>query len=106
MSKFDDQIEMFQKSFTDKLNRQDVDSELLSAIARSLGPSIYNKDSAKVACSKKDERDRIKSNFLIKKLGLKNGPTLDQAILDVCARMGKTNRNKYRAVFYYLLVVF
>ena len=104
MSKFDDQIEMFQKSFTDKLNRQDVDSELLSAIARSLGPSIYNKDSAKVACSKKDERDRIKSNFLIKKLGLKNGPTLDQAILDVCARMGKTNRNKYRAVFYYLLV--
>ncbi|MFT4565831.1 MAG: hypothetical protein ACI9FN_000784 [Saprospiraceae bacterium] len=104
MSKFDQQITLYNKSFTEKLNRKDIDSALLSAIARSLGASIYNKDSSKVACSKKDERDRIKNQFLIKKLGLKNNPELDQVILDVCSTMGKTNRNKYRVVFYYLLV--
>jgi len=104
MSKFDDQIELYLKSFAEKLNRKNVDKELLSAIARSLGPSIYNKDSAKVACSKKAERDLIKSRFLIKKLGLKKSEELDEAILEVCAAMGKTNRNKYRVVFYYLLV--
>ena len=48
--------------------------------------------------------DRVKANFLIKKLGLADGPALDAAIKEVCEAMGSANRNKYRALFYAALV--
>jgi len=35
---------------------------------------------------------------------LTDGPELEDAIKDVCKQMGSSNRNKYRPVFYYLLV--
>ncbi len=104
MSKFDDSIELYKKSFTEKLKRKKFDEALLVAIAKSLGPSIYNKDAAKVSCSDKNERLKIKKSFLIKKLGLTDDPSLDEAIIEVCQEMGTSNRNKYRPVFYYLLV--
>ncbi|HPR00583.1 MAG TPA: DUF2853 family protein, partial [Saprospiraceae bacterium] len=50
------------------------------------------------------ELERVKKNFLIKKLGLKDGPELDKAIAKVVDTFGSSNRNKYRAIFYYLLV--
>ena len=40
-----------------------------------------------------------------KKLGLADGPALDAAIQDVLAKYGSSNRNKYRAVVYYMLCV-
>jgi hypothetical protein len=40
----------------------------------------------------------------MKKMGLADSPKLDDAIMAVCEKMGKSNRNKYRAIFYYLLV--
>ena len=43
-------------------------------------------------------------NFLMKKLGLADGPELMQAIDSVLETYGKSNRNKYRAVVYYMLV--
>lgn len=104
MSKFDEAIELYKKSFKEKLKRIKFDEDLLVAIAKSLGPSIYNKDAAKVSCSSKKERDKIKKSFLIKKLGLTDDPSLDEAIIEVCQAMGTSNRNKYRPVFYYLLV--
>jgi hypothetical protein len=48
--------------------------------------------------------DRVKKNFLIGKLGLEDGPELDAAMQNVCEQMGSSNRNKFRAIFYYLLV--
>ena len=42
-------------------------------------------------------------NFLIKKLGLSDGPQLMEGINKVLEDYGKSNRNKYRAVVYYLL---
>lgn len=78
--------------------------ELLLAVTKSLGPSIYNADSSRVACSDQTELDRVKNNFLIGKLGLEDSPTLDGAIKEVCDHMAAANRNKYRAIFYYLLV--
>jgi len=48
--------------------------------------------------------DRIKKNFLIKKLGLKDGPKLDEGLKETCKDMGSSNRNKHRAIFYYLLI--
>ena len=81
-----------------------VDSELLSKVMKGLGPSIYNTDSAKVSCSDQAELDRVKANFLIKKLGLPDGAQLDGAIKEVCETFGSSNRNKFRALFYYMLV--
>ncbi|MCC6280322.1 MAG: DUF2853 family protein [Saprospiraceae bacterium] len=81
------------------------DETLLSAVTKGLGPAIYNDDSSRVSSSDPDELARVKTNFLIGKLGLSDGPELDQAIADVVEQLGASNRNKYRAIFYYLLVV-
>jgi hypothetical protein len=89
---------------TGKLGMKSVDKKLLLAVGKSLGPSLYKKDAAKVACSDPKELDRIKKNFCIKKLGVKDSPKLDETIKSVCADMGAKNRNKYRVIFYYLLV--
>ena len=43
------------------------------------------------------------SSFLIKKLGLADSADLDKAIDSVMETYGKSNKNKYRAVVYYLL---
>lgn len=104
MDNFEKHIELYKESFTEAMNRSDYDLHLLTAIAKYLGPSIYNKDSARVACSKTEERTAVKKAFLIKKLKLKDSPDLDNAIKEVCQTMGSSNRNKWRPIFYYLLV--
>ena len=81
-----------------------LDSALVEAVAKGLGPSIYNNDSSRVSCSDQTEMDRVKTNFLINKLGLTDGPELDAAIKEVCEAMGSSNRNKYRTLFYASLV--
>lgn len=103
MSKFDEKLEIYLNEFQ-KL-KVSVDKDLLTKVTRSLGPSIYNNDSAKVAGSDPEELKRIKTNFLIQKLGMKDSSTLDAAIESVMETMGRSNRNKYRAMVYYLLVV-
>jgi hypothetical protein len=40
----------------------------------------------------------------MKKLGLPDGDALQQAIDSVIDTYGRSNRNKYRAVVYYMLV--
>ncbi len=80
------------------------DMKLLTAVTIGCGPSIYNKDAATVSAGDKKELDRVKKNFLIKKLGLKDTPKLDEGIQAAVDTYGRANRNKYRAVFYYLLV--
>ena len=49
------------------------------------------------------ELETVKDNFLIKKLGLSDGPDLMAGINAAIDTYGKSERNKYRAVFYYLL---
>jgi len=80
------------------------DEALFSKVTKALGPVIYNADSGKVSCSDDAELGRVKDNFLIKKLGLADGPELDAALKAVCEQMGSSNRNKFRAMYYYLLV--
>jgi Protein of unknown function (DUF2853) len=82
-----------------------IDAALLEAVAKGLGPSIYNADSSKVSGSDPDELARVKNNFLIGKLGLSDGPELDAAIAAVIEKLGTSNRNKYRAVVYALLTI-
>ena len=102
MSKLEELIATYQEE-AKKINVT-IDSDLLLKVTKGLGPSIYNADSAKVACSDKDELDRIKKSFLTGKLGLPDGPELDAAMTEVCGTFGSASRNKFRALFYYLLV--
>jgi hypothetical protein len=81
------------------------DMDLLTKVTIGCGPSIYNADSATVAGSQQSELDTVKNNFLIKKLGLTDGPELDTAIDKVIEQYGRSNKNKYRVVIYYLLAV-
>lgn len=102
MSKFDDLMVKYHEEAA-KLNL-DIDTDLLTSVAKGLGPSIYNADSSLVSSSDPEELGRVKANFLIKKLGLADGPELDAAIDEVVLTFGSSNRNKHRVLFYYLLV--
>ena len=77
--------------------------DFLTKVTVGCGPSIYNADSSTVAGSDEKELATVKNNFLIKKLGLKDGPELDKGIEAVMEQYGKSNKSKYRAVVYYLL---
>ena len=102
MSKFDEAIDKY-KAAMSNLKIANVNESALKGVAKSLGPSIYLKDASLVSCSEQTELDRVKANFLIKKLGLADSAALDADIQAVCAAMGSSNRSKHRAIFYYLL---
>ncbi len=76
---------------------------LLTKVTIGCGPSIYNADASTVAGSQPAELETVKNNFLMKKLGLPDGPNLMEAINSVIEVYGKSERNKYRAVIYYML---
>jgi len=80
------------------------DVKLLTRVTIACGPSIYSADSETVAASQAHELETVKKNFLIKKLKLKDGPELMAAIKQAIETYGRSERNKYRAVIYYLLV--
>ncbi len=102
MSKRDELITKYAADIKDKIG-QTPDMDLLTKVTIGCGPSIYNADASTVSGSDQSELDTVKNNFLIKKLGLADGPKLDEAIDTVLEKYGKSNRNKYRAVVYYLL---
>ena len=101
MGKFDDCIETYKASM--KKLKIGVDNKLLIAAAKACGPALYNKDASTVSGSDPAELKRLKTGFIAKKLGVKDGPNVDKAIANVMKKMGKSNRNKYRAIVYYLL---
>ncbi|WGD34368.1 DUF2853 family protein [Olleya sp. YS] len=102
MSKRDELIAKYASDLKDKCG-VNADMDLLTKVTIGCGPSIYNKDAATVSGSDQSELDTVKNNFLIKKLGLKNSADLDKAIDSVMDTYGRSNKNKYRAVVYYLL---
>lgn len=102
MSKRDELIEKYAEDLKTKCGVT-PDMDLLKKVTIGCGPSIYNKDSSTVAGSDQSELDTVKNNFLIKKLGLSDGPQLDAAIDSVMETYGRSERTKYRAVVYYLL---
>ncbi len=104
MSKFEEKVEKYIAEMTGKLKVGRVDKKLFTAVAKACGPSLYRKDAERVSTKDPKEMDRVKKNFLIKKLGLKDDPKLDAAISKAAAAFGSGNRNKYRAIFYYFLV--
>lgn len=102
MSKRDELIAKYAEDLKDKCG-VNPDMDFLTKVTIGCGPSIYNADAATVAGTDQSELDTVKNNFLIKKLGLKDSAELDKAIASVMDQYGQSNRNKYRAVVYYLL---
>ncbi len=103
MSKLQEKIELYKKKL--KEIEPNFDEALLEKITKGLGPSIYNKDAETISCSQPHELERVRKNFLKKKLGLDlPDAKLDAAIAEVCDKMGRSNPKKYRAIFYYFLV--
>ncbi len=102
MGKRDELIERYADDLKNKCNMT-PDMDLLRKVTIGCGPSIYNADSATIAASQSGEVETVKNNFLIKKLGLSDGPELESAIQDAFETYGKSERNKYRAVVYYML---
>lgn len=102
MGKRDDLIAVYASDLKEKCGMT-PDMDLLTKVTIGCGPAIYNADASTVAGSQKSELETVKDNFLIKKLGLKDGPELMAAIDETLDIYGKSNRNKYRAVVYYML---
>jgi hypothetical protein len=103
MGKRDDLIAMYADDLRTKCGMT-PDLALLTKVTIGCGPAIYDNDAQTVAASDDAERARVKRNFLVKKLGLKDGPALDEGFDAAVKTYGSAERNKYRAVFYYLLV--
>ena len=81
----------------------DADETVVKAIVRYCGIALQNRDSSLVAFSDTKETDRVRENYLKKKLGLTNSDAeLDSAIAAVGDRM-KEDRTKNRVTVYYLL---
>ena len=102
MSKFHECLDTYKAEFK-KLDIS-YDETLLTKVAKGCGPAIYNRDAATVSGTDEAELNTVKNNFLIKKLGLSKNDDLDGAITEVINTLGTSNRHKYRAMFYYLLV--
>lgn len=77
--------------------------DLLEKVTVGLGPSIYRSDASKVSGSDDKELETVKQNFLMKKLGMSDSPKLMQGIKSILDQYGSSNRNKHRAVVYYML---
>ena len=103
MGKRDDLIAKYADDLKNKCGMS-PDMDLLTKVTIGCGPAIYNDDASTVAATQDSELETVKENFLIKKLGLNDGPQLMDAINAVIDTYGRSERNKYRAVVYYMLV--
>lgn len=102
MGKRDEWIAKYAEDLKTKCNMT-PDMDLLTKVTIGCGPAIYNADAQTVAGGQESELELVKNNFLVKKLGLKDSPDLMKAIHAVIETYGKSERNKYRAVVYYML---
>ncbi len=102
MGKRDELIAKYADDLKSKCG-MDADMDLLTKVTIGCGPAIYDADASTVAASQDGELETVKNNFLIKKLGLADGPELMEAINKAMETYGMSERNKYRAVVYYML---
>ncbi len=102
MGKRDELIAKYAEDLKSKCG-VDADMDLLTKVTIGCGPAIYDADASTVAASQESELETVKNNFLVKKLGLADGPELMEAINKVLETYGMSERNKYRAVVYYML---
>ncbi|MFY0692968.1 MAG: DUF2853 family protein [Paracoccaceae bacterium] len=102
MGKRDDLIAQYADDLRNKCGMT-PDMDLLTKVTIGCGPAIYDADASTVAGTQQSELETVKNNFLIKKLGLSDSSELMPAIDSVIETYGRSERNKYRAVIYYML---
>ena len=102
MGKRDELIAQYANDLKNKCGMT-PDMDLLKKVTIGCGPAIYDADASTVAATQSSELETVKKNFLIKKLGLSDGPELMSAINKAIDTYGRSERNKYRAVIYYML---
>ncbi len=105
MSKTEEKVEKYVQDIKEKIG-EDPDIDLLRKVTKACGPSIFQSDSETISSTTPSELETVKQNFMIKKLGLKDDKNLDAGLELIIEKYGKSNRNKYRAVVYYLLTKF
>lgn len=78
-----------------------VDAAAVSSIVKYCGIALHKADSSLVSCSDAEELERVRDGFAAKKLGLA-AEAAEAAMAKVCEKM-KSDRQKHRVAFYYLL---
>lgn len=81
-----------------------VNDALIEKIVKRLGIANQSVDASHVAATDPSEVERLKKNFVIKKLEQEDNAATDAAISDALEKM-KPHRMKQRGAVYYLLTV-
>ncbi|QPH52435.1 DUF2853 family protein [Pontivivens ytuae] len=102
MSKRDDLIEKYAADLKEKAGMT-ADMDLLKAVTIACGPSIYDADASTVSASSTGELETVQKNFVMKKLGVTDADSAMGAVQKAIETYGRSNRNKYRAVLYYII---
>lgn len=84
-----------------KYARKAVNEAAFAGMSKSYALVMGKPDTRFVACADAAELERVRENFLKKKLGLKSAD-LDATIKAICEHM-KDDKTKSRLTFYYLL---
>ena len=79
-----------------------VNKAAVQGLGKSLAGAMARKDARTVAAGDKAELARVRRNFVVGKLGVKDKEKGNAAIAFVCDEM-KKSRAKQRVTFYYLL---
>ncbi|MDT0559418.1 DUF2853 family protein [Ichthyenterobacterium sp. W332] len=102
MSKRDELIAKYAADLKDKCG-VNPDMDLLTKVTIGCGPSIYNRDASTVSASDDKECETVKQNFIKNKLGVSDAGKADAALNNAMDTYGRSTKNKYRAVVYYLI---
>ena len=84
-----------------KFAKNPINEAAAAGMMKSYALVMSKADTRYVACSDPVELDRVRENFLKKKLGLKTAD-MDASIKAICEHM-KSDKTKSRLTFYYLL---
>ena len=79
-----------------------VNDALLEKVVKGLGIANQSKDASLVSATDKSELDRVRANFLEKKLGLPSDDSNSEAVKEVVGKLGEF-KQKQRGAVYYLL---
>lgn len=80
-----------------------VDEPLLEKIIKGLGIANQSLDASLVSAADKSEVERLKANYVVKKLGVTDDADADQAIANVLSKLSDV-KQKQRGAVCYLLV--
>lgn len=95
-------INLYKQTLVEKIGVE-VDDLLLEKIVNRLGPSIFDANSSLVASTKSQELDRVKKKWLVDTLNFDYEDDLDGIINQAVEKYGRSEKNKHRAVLYYLI---